>query len=104
MIFSHWILHFPEVYLNDLNSLIGMQFFGKHAIVLVAFVVDYISAAAVTTFPKATGAVTYSKAHIINANTVFDGGLKRFDRGRKFRFRFVSDAKIVMSLLYRRYL
>lgn len=81
-----------------------MQFFGKYAIVLVAFVFDYISAAAVTTFPKATGAVTYSKAHVVNTNTVFDGGLKRFDRGRKFWLRFYSDAKIAMNLLYSRFL
>jgi hypothetical protein len=69
---------------NDINPFIGMQFFNKYTILLVVFAFDYISAAAVTTFPKATGTVTYSKANVLSTNAVFDGGLKRFDRGRKF--------------------
>lgn len=41
-----------------------------------------VSAAATTTFPTAAGATTLSAAQTITGT--FDGGMKRFGRGREF--------------------
>lgn len=56
----------------------------KIAILLVVFLIDTISAIAVTTFPRATANVTYSQPRVLARNEIFDGEMKRFNRGSEF--------------------
>ncbi|CAF3886172.1 unnamed protein product [Rotaria magnacalcarata] len=56
--------------------------FGTSTILLLCFLIDAISAVAVTTFPRATGNVTYTNARVLAQNEIFDGAMRRFDRGR----------------------
>ncbi|CAF3517564.1 unnamed protein product [Rotaria socialis] len=59
-----------------------MKMFGTCTILLLFFLIDTISTAAVTTFPRATGNVTYTNARVLAQNEIFDGAMRRFDRGR----------------------
>ncbi|CAF4777861.1 unnamed protein product [Rotaria socialis] len=56
--------------------------FATCTILLLFFLIDTISTAAVTTFPRATGNVTYTNARVLAQNEIFDGAMRRFDRGR----------------------
>ena len=76
-----------------------MRAFDTYIILLVIGIFDYISTAATTTFPKSTGTVTYSKARVLTGNEVFDGALKRFDRGSKF-LRHLYSSSMTAYILF----
>lgn len=62
-----------------------MKLISKFSVLLILTFIGYISAAAVTKFPNANDTVVYSKAKVLAKNEIFDGQLKRFDRGSRFR-------------------
>ncbi len=61
-----------------------MKVSSKFNIFLIVTFIGHVSAIAVTVFPKPNGTVTYSKAKVLAKNEIFDGELKRFDRGSRF--------------------